>query len=118
AQFVLLLWSAELGERYWRRKQTPSRISPRLFRFAIGLIAIGLASNVLGFVLLRGRVAFAQAGKAPLEMFSRYANEGERLSQLRSAYDWIRKNTRSDTVVQENPSLGQTFMQSQYSERK
>ena len=118
AQFVLLLWAAELGERHWRREPSSLLISPRLLRLAIALIALGLASNVFGLVLLRGRVAFAEAGKAPLEMFSRYPNQGERLLQLRSAYDWIRQNTPTDSVVQENPILGQTFMQSQYSERK
>jgi hypothetical protein len=117
AQFVLLLWAAELGQRYWKADSSILQDCASTRRLAIALIVLGVASNVLGLVLLRGRVAFAEAGKAPLEMFSRYANEGERMAQLRSAYDWIRRNTAPDAVVQENPTLGQTFMQSQYSER-
>jgi hypothetical protein len=118
AQFVLLLWAAELGAEYWRGEPSPLRVSRPLVRVGALLIFLGLASNVVGLLLSRGWVAFAEAGKAPLEMFSRYPNQGERLARLRSVYDWIRRNARSDSVVQENPSLGQTYMQSQYSERK
>jgi hypothetical protein len=118
AQFLLLLWAAEFAERHWEFKSMLLPNQRTFVRAAILLAILGVSSNILGLILLRGRVLFAEMGKAPIESFSRYQDEGERLNELRSAYEWIRSNTGPDVVVQENPVLGQTFMQAQYSERK
>jgi hypothetical protein len=101
AQFVLLLWTAELLDDHvseWRLRR-------RHYGALILLLAVGVSSTMLDLTLLRGWNLFRDA-----PLFNRLGETpdvkrrlGERYAALAATYAWIRSHTPANAVVEANP---------------
>jgi hypothetical protein len=101
AQFILLLWAAELLDAH----VPESRLRPAQYRALILLLAIGVSSTVLDLALLRGFNPFldSQWFNELGEMPNINRQLGERTAARADAYLWVRSHTPVNAVVQGNP---------------
>jgi hypothetical protein len=102
AQFVLLLWTAELLAD-WPAAQTaglPSRAR------ILALLALGAAGSIYEVGLLRLYPILLDARKAPVVAWlSNDRNLGRRTLSARSAYEQVRASTPETVIVQHNPDI-------------
>jgi hypothetical protein len=101
AQFILLLWAADLLDAHppeWR-------LPRKHFAALILLLAIGVSSTLLDLTLLRGFNPFLdshwfnQLNETP----NAHRRLGERYAALADTYAWIRSHTPANAVVEANP---------------
>lgn len=117
AQFVLLLCTTELLARSWCTPVS-DRGTNRLSQLALIFLAIGIGSNLIEIVTLRGAIGTTAKETILLGDTMREDTSAERLAQLRAAYIWIRHNTPETAVIQENPVTTQMVFQGEYSQRR
>jgi hypothetical protein len=113
AQFVLLLLASEFFSFY--RDLGHPHI--RMRGLVVCLVWLGLSSTVLGVFMLRHAIGFGNPGVDLHHVTLRLPKSAERLYDLRQAYLWIRSNTRSDAIVQEDPLSWQS-LSAQFGERR
>ncbi len=93
AQFILLLWAANL-------------LSERASRTALAtlLIGLGLAGVAYDLAILRFYPVLADCGKVPkIGWLGTDRQVGTRTLANREAYEWIRARTPETAVIQQNP---------------
>ena len=101
AQFILLLWTAELLDGH-----VPElRLRRKHYVALVLLLAVGVSSTLLDLALLRGFNQFRDS-----QWFNRLGGTpddnrhlGERYAALADTYAWLRSHTPADTVVEANP---------------
>jgi hypothetical protein len=117
AQFLLLFCAVELVDRYLR-KPTPNLGTNRLMQLAVLFMVIGVGTNLLEVLILRGGIGSTARDTILVGEMFRPDTSAERLHELRQAYTWIRANTPKTTVIQENPITWQMASLGQYSDRR
>jgi hypothetical protein len=116
AQFLLLFCAADFLTRTRRGPESGS--IRRLRQVALVFLAIGVASTILEMVILRGAIGTTAKQTIQTGEMFRQDTTAERLAQIRDAYTWIRRNTPTSVVIQENPITWQMVALGQYSERR
>jgi hypothetical protein len=117
AQFVLLLWAAEVINRHepmfssWRFSGGP------VAKIVLVTAVLGISTTLLGFVMMRGTIGRTGAGLDRYYATLRGPQPSERLYDLREAYLWIKKNTPEGSVVEENPMTVES-LSAHYGERR
>ena len=114
AQFVLMLWAADLVQRDGMTVQPGRR---RIRQVAKVAALLGIGSTVLGCVMMRTSIGITSAG---LDLYYgplRGPHSAERLYDLRESYSWIRRNTPLNAIVQESPLTFES-LSAQYGERR
>jgi hypothetical protein len=114
AQFILLLWTAELLDAH----DPETRLPERQHGVLILLLAIGVSSTLLDLTLLRGfnRFLDSQWFTQLAEMPSVDHRLGERAAARADTYVWVRSHTPANAVVQGNPDVT-PFFYGLYAER-
>ena len=84
----------------------------------VAFLILGIATNLLEMVILRGGIGTTAQHTIQVGDMFRPDTSAERLYALRDAYTWIRKNTPRTAVIQENPLPWQMIALGQYSERR
>jgi hypothetical protein len=114
AQFILLLWTAELLDG----QDSETRLRPRQHGALILLLAIGASSTLLDLTLLRGFDRFIDS-----QWFNQLGNMpnvnhrlGERYAARADSFAWIRSHTPSNAVVEANPDH-RPYFYGMYAER-
>ncbi len=105
AQFVLLLWGAEVLSAF----QTFSRMRQRVL---VCLLVIGAAGVVYDLAILRFFPVLSDTGHVPkIQWLGMDEQIGLRTYANREAYEWLRNWTSPQAVIQQNPaiSLQDTF---------
>jgi hypothetical protein len=104
AQFVFLLWAAELiVSRQAMTAARPSRLSPWLRSpLWAPLILLGALGTIYELGLLRFNAPLADAHVYPLDLSPDH-NLGLRTFAMRSAYDRLHEMTAVSAIVQNNP---------------
>lgn len=105
AQFVLVLWSADLLSAL---RSGAVSLSLRWLRPAlISLMLIGVVSSISNMFVTRFATPAADAGLIAMPgMYGEDRELGLRTKDLRDAYDWLRARTPENAVVQHNPRHG------------
>jgi hypothetical protein len=92
AQFVLLLWAADV---------LSARARPPLIRL---LVVLGLAGTLYDLAILRFYPVLSDAGRVPkIGWLAGDQLLGLRTAANRQAYEWLRARTPETAVVQQNP---------------
>jgi hypothetical protein len=115
AQFILLLWTAQLLDAH----VPEMRLRKRHYGALILLLAIGVSSTLLDLTLLRGFNLFVDS-----PWFSRlngtptvHLRLGERYAALADTYAWIRSHTPANAVVEASPDE-RAYSYGLYAERR
>ncbi len=111
AQFMLLIWAADLLSM--KSKRTAPALSavplfPSISRaqkaFLTILLLLGVAGAVYDLAILRFFPLLSDAGIVPtLAWLATDKNLGERTYANREAYEWLRARTSADAIIQQNP---------------
>lgn len=105
AQFVLLLWSADLLSAL--RHGTISLPKRWLQPLLAALLVVGVASSISNMLVTRFVTPAADAGLIAMPgMYGDDRELGRRTQALREAYDWLRMRTPESAIVQHNPRPG------------
>lgn len=117
AQFVMLLWTAELFEKLRQPVQRFVQNRKRVLQIVAVSTALGAVSTGLGIFVMRHSIGFGNPGVDMYHAALRQHHSAERLFDLRSGYLWIRQNTPENAIVQETPFSWQPLA-AQYGERR
>ena len=110
AQFVLLLWAADLLAE-WPRL-------PRKVLLAC-LIGLGAAGTLYDVSILRFYAVLSDSGAVPLVSWMATDRQlGRRTYAVREAYEWVGRHTRPTSVVQFNPKVVQDTAAWLYADRR
>jgi hypothetical protein len=104
AQFMLLIWAADLFSI--PRDGMPSFpvMSRRRKGFLATLLVLGLAGTAYDLAILRFFPLLSDAGAVPtIAWLATDKNLGERTYANREAYEWLRARTSANAVIQQNP---------------
>ena len=105
AQFILLLWAADLlggGARANELIAPPIVLRERPFLAA--LLILGAAGTVYDLAILRFYPLWADQGKLPkISWMSDDDQLGRRTYAGREAYQWLKSRTSSHGIIQQNP---------------
>jgi hypothetical protein len=104
AQFVLLLWAADL----WPQRDRLRFLSARRKRWLTVCIALGAAGSAYEIAIVRFYPILADRGVLPpLDWVSPDRQFGKRNYAARSAYEWVRAATPETAALQYNPDVHQ-----------
>ncbi len=117
AQFVMLLWTAELFETLRRRTHRIAPNPKRVLQVVVFSTALGAVTTALGIFVMRHSIGFGNPGVDMYHAALRRQHSAERLFDLRSGYSWIRQNTPRGATIQETPLSWQPLA-AQYGERR
>ncbi len=106
AQFILLLWAADLLRA--RETTADSEIAPRLVLrerpFVATLVVLGALGTVYDLAVLRFYPLWADEGALPkISWMSEDDQLGKRTYASREAYRWLDARTSPRSVIQQNP---------------
>lgn len=104
AQFVLLLWAADI----WPRRNELNFLSMRRKRLLAVCIVLGAAGTAYEIALVRLYPILADRGiLPPLQWMAPDRQFGKRNYAARSAYEWVRATTPETAALQYNPDVEQ-----------
>ncbi|HEY9140441.1 MAG TPA: hypothetical protein VIN93_06085 [Bryobacteraceae bacterium] len=104
AQFVLLLWAADI----WPRRDRLSFLSTRRKRLLTACIALGAAGTVYEIAIVSFYPMLADRGVLPpLKWMAPDRQFGKRNYAARAAYEWVRASTPETAALQYNPDVDQ-----------
>jgi len=113
AQFILLLWAADLFAQ-------PEAISQSTKSFLHLLVILGVSGVVYDLAILRFFPVLSDAGMVPkIAWLAKDEQLGRRTYDNREAYDWLRARTSERSVIQQNPDIpGQDTFYGMYGQRQ
>ena len=105
AQFILLLWAADL---LGALRQGTIRLPKTWLRPALAiLLVVGVVSNISNALIMRFVTPAADAGLISMPgMYGDDQELGARTKALREAYVWVRTHTSESAIIQHNPQPG------------
>jgi hypothetical protein len=104
AQFMLLIWAADLFSAPCDRIAMLPGISSGRKAFLATLLFLGVAGTAYDLVILRFFPLLSDAGTVPtIAWLATDKSLGERTYANREAYEWLRARTSANAVIQQNP---------------
>jgi hypothetical protein len=102
AEFVLLLWAADL----FPDRDTLSFLNLRQRELLVVFFALGAAGSIYDLAIVRLFPVLSDRGVVPpLDWMSPDRDLGHRTLAARTAYDWLRSTTGATAAVQANPNV-------------
>ncbi len=102
AQFVLLLWAADI----WSRRERLNVLSTRRKQFLAICIALGALGTAYDMGITRFYPILADRGVLPpIDWMAPDRQFGQRNYAARAAYEWVRASTPQTAVLQYNPDV-------------
>jgi hypothetical protein len=110
AQFVLLLWTADLLAEWPRLTRKP---------LLACLIGLGAAGTLYDLSILRSYSVLSDRGVVPPLLWMASDRQlGRRTYAVREAYEWVGRHTRPTSLVQFNPKVLQDTAALLYADRR
>jgi hypothetical protein len=101
AEFVLLLWGADL-----LADRSAAALAPSEWRLLIGFMVLGAAGSVYDLALTRTYPILADRGLVPpLDWMAPDRQFGPRTYAARTAYEWARISSAETAAIQFNPKV-------------
>ena len=102
AQFVLLLWAADLLAGGWSH----GLVTAGERRLLVGFLALGAVGSIYDLTLTRAYPLLADRGIVPpLDWMSPDRQFGKRTYATRAAYEWAQSTTPETAAIQFNPKV-------------